>query len=230
MMRQLVGVGVELARSSACGPRTITAAASGVRCGLRGEQLGQRSRARSAARCRSTARRMVSRSAGSRQIAGCRSARSASAMRRQQPQKSLLMAGEIGRGVQRRIGVEVDPQRTAVRAVVDRDRQILDRPERKIVRGRAVAGEAEAVVERHDVDAQPEQRPALDARRRRRGASRRADSAGAADACAHPPRRLVDDLGHRHAGMQRKPQRQHVGGHAGDAPRRLARAPPPAAR
>ena len=82
--------------------------------------------------------------------------------RRQQPQKPLPIDGEIGRRVQRRIDVEVDPKRLAVGAVVNRDRQVLDRTERKIVRGRAMAGKAEAVIERHDVDAQPEQRPAVD--------------------------------------------------------------------
>ncbi len=71
------------------------------------------------------------------------------------------MASKIGALMQRRVAIDVDPERSAVGVIVHGDVQVLDRAQRQIVRCGAMAGEAEAVIERHDVDAQPEQRPAI---------------------------------------------------------------------
>src|SRR5262249_21238388 len=46
---------------------------------------------------------------------------------RQQPQVSLLMVSKIGRGMKCRIGIEVDTKWTTICAVVNSDRQVLDR-------------------------------------------------------------------------------------------------------
>ena len=80
----------------------------------------------------------------------------------QQPQESLLTVGEIDCAMQRRVGIEVDPERTTIRAVVNRDRQIIHRPEREIVRNGTIARETETIVERHDIDADSEQRSPVD--------------------------------------------------------------------
>jgi len=139
----------------------------------------------------------------------------------QQPQKSLPIRFEIGRGVQRRIDIEVEPKRRAVGAVVNGNVQVFDRTQRQIVGNASMACKAKAVVERHHVDAHAEQGPAVDL---------------AADVMAQvgqlialvlqirtePPRCPIEHIGHRHAGLQREPHRQHVGDHAGDTPRTRA--------
>ena len=51
----------------------------------------------------------------------------------QKPQKSLPIDSKIGRGVERRIDIEVDPKRRAIGAVVNRRCQIFDRAQRQIV-------------------------------------------------------------------------------------------------
>ena len=59
--------------------------------------------------------------------------------------------------MERRIGVEIDPHRTSKRVVVESDREVFDRSERKIVRNGLVTSEAKIVVEPHDIGADAEQ-------------------------------------------------------------------------
>src|SRR5262245_2220248 len=118
------------------------------------------------------------------------------------------MVRQVARAMTRRIGIEIDAKRTAIRTVIHLDRQVIDRAEREIVRNGAIAGKTEIVVEAHDVQAEPEQAPAVDA----------AD--GSPQICnwielmlqpaAKLQRALGDDIGYRHAWMQRQPQRHHV--------------------
>ena len=113
------------------------------------------------------------------------------------------------RGVRCRIGIEIDSNRSAVRPVIDGDRQVLDRPEREIVRNGTTAGKAEIIVEPHDVQAQPEQCSAID---------RAAKSSPQVcylielmlKSSADLKRALIYDLRHGHAGMDGQTQRQHV--------------------
>ena len=68
--------------------------------------------------------------------------------------------------MKRRVDVDIDPERAGISAPVDRDRDILDRTERKVMRGRPVTAEGKIVVEAHGVDAEPEQGPLAAARTR----------------------------------------------------------------
>ncbi len=68
------------------------------------------------------------------------------------------MIGNAGLRMTCRIGVEVDPDRTAVAPVVNLDGQILDRSQRQVSRLGPTAGKAEIVVEPHDIEIEPEQR------------------------------------------------------------------------
>ena len=58
--------------------------------------------------------------------------------------------------MKRLIGIKIDPNWTAIRAVINRDRQVLDRAKRKIVSRGAMAGKAKIVIERHNIDAESE--------------------------------------------------------------------------
>jgi hypothetical protein len=111
------------------------------------------------------------------------------------------------------VGVQDDPQPVAVRAVVDVDDQVLDQPCADVVHGGRLAGEAQAVVERHDVDRRAE------------------ELALVGDQPQVPPQLLVPvpqvrpalpqlggdllgQVGERGAGRHPHPQRHDVGDHA----------------
>jgi len=81
------------------------------------------------------------------------------AERFQQPKESALVIGKIIGIVKRRIGVEVDAQTFAVPSIIDEDRQVLGRAVREIVRRHRMAGEAQIVVERLDIDHRGEELP-----------------------------------------------------------------------
>ena len=68
------------------------------------------------------------------------------------PHETLLVIGEILRAVERGIGIEIDPQAFAIAAVVDEYGKVVGRAIGQVVRRRGIAGEAEIVVERLDVD------------------------------------------------------------------------------
>ena len=120
--------------------------------------------------------------------------------------------------MKRRIDIDIDPQRPCIRAVVDRNRDILDRPERKIVRNRPVSAEAEPVVEPHDVDAEPEQSPVI-AIRARNPAQLRQLKVLMLEHIANTNRSLCNQFPHRHVLPHRNAERQHVGNHAGHVAR-----------
>ena len=127
----------------------------------------------------------------------------------QQPQKSLLTIGNIIRGMECRIGIEVDPKRTAVQPVVNLDRQVFDRSKRKVSCLRPIARETKIIIEPHDIEIESEQR------------SRVVDAAKfppqicnlkklVFQSVANLPGGVTDSLGHGHAGMHGEPQRQDV--------------------
>ncbi len=138
--------------------------------------------------------------------------------RRQQPQKSILVVCEIGLFIANGIGVEVDPNRTTIGAVVNGYCEVIDRSEREIIGDGFAVRETEAVVEGHDIDREREHRSAVFQR-----ASIPSQipkwKALAPQSSAHLQRGPPYDVGDRQAGMQRQAQRQHIREHAGNASR-----------
>ena len=136
-------------------------------------------------------------------------------------QELLLIAGNIGVVVTRRVGIDVDPQRLAVQTVVNRERQTLDRPQRQIVNHSPDAGEIHRAGEGHHVDAHIEQDTRV-------GIAANVPAnigqliALVFEAAAHPIVHLPENLAHCHAGPHGQPQRQNIRGHAGDCARSLA--------
>ena len=143
------------------------------------------------------------------------------AERVQQPQESPLMRCDSVGVVALGVGIEIDLQRAAVAAVVDLDRQVFDRTEREIAGFGAMPGEAEIIVEPHDIQVETEQRAAV---------------IDVADVPAKVPnlitlvfqtapdfrRRFADGVGHGHPGIDCKSQRQDIGHHAGRGARGAA--------
>ena len=116
----------------------------------------------------------------------------------EQSQEPTLQIGKLTRGVERGVGVEIDPERSAIRAVVNRDRQILDRPVRQIVRGAAVARKAQIVIEPHEVDRGAPQRAIID-QPTEISPQIRELAVLVIQQLADLPRRLADDLRNGHA-------------------------------
>ncbi len=77
--------------------------------------------------------------------------------RTEQPEKLLLTVRNIRCVMNSGIRVEIDSHRAGIGMVVEGNRKIVDRSQRKIVCNGLVTSKAEAVVERHDVGANPEQ-------------------------------------------------------------------------
>ncbi len=77
----------------------------------------------------------------------------------QQMNEPVLVRGQFGLPVQRRVAVVVDAQAPAVGAVVDVDREVVDRSRGQVAGAGGGTGEVHAVVERHDVDQRAHQAP-----------------------------------------------------------------------
>src|SRR6266511_3167752 len=75
----------------------------------------------------------------------------------QQVQESLLVVCKIRRGIKCRIGIKVDPKRSTIRAIINSDRQVLDRSKREIMCDSIISGKTKTVIKPHDVDVKPEQ-------------------------------------------------------------------------
>ena len=111
------------------------------------------------------------------------------------------MVGKIDWRITRRIGVEIDPQRTFGSAVVNRDREILDRSERKVMCVNAISSKVEIVFERHDIQAWPKQRLAACVAAQIAAQIRKLIVLALQNLC-HPARRVLNRVRHRHAGME----------------------------
>ncbi len=120
-----------------------------------------------------------------------------------------MVVGQLGLAVQLGMAVEVDAHAAAVGAVVEVDRQVLDRAGGQRVRGGGVPGELQVVVEPHDVDHRPEQPPAHLA----------AEVLVAVPLVRQQPPDLPvdlrDQLAERHLRRYGQAQREHVGEHPG---------------
>ena len=130
MMRQPVGVGVERRVAQRA---VLEHHRHGIRRArrLRGEQFGKRQR-------RGRLRRVVPEPQDGVALGRIQNGKVADRAVGigdcfQQPQKSLPIGFEIGRRVERRVDIEVDPKRPAVGAVVNGDVQVFDRAQRQIV-------------------------------------------------------------------------------------------------
>src|SRR5262245_9562602 len=75
----------------------------------------------------------------------------------QKAQESLLVVCKIRRGIKYRIGIKVDSKPSTFRAIINSDRQVLDRSKREITCESIISGKTETVIKPHDVDVKPEQ-------------------------------------------------------------------------
>ncbi len=69
-----------------------------------------------------------------------------------QPRETLQVTGEILCAVERGIGIEINPEAVAIAAIVDEHGKVVGRAIGQVVRRRTMAGEAEIVVKRFDID------------------------------------------------------------------------------
>ncbi len=133
------------------------------------------------------------------------------------------MVPEVRLLVQRGVGVVVEAETAAVGAVVDVDGQLVDRAGGQVVRGGRDAREVQAVVEGHDVDQRPDQRP-VGAEQAQVTADVLVAVALVAAGRADAEDDLAGQFGEGGARAGGQPQRQHVHDHAGDAQRHRAHA------
>ena len=74
----------------------------------------------------------------------------------------LIGVLDMGASAIRLVVVEIDSKRTIIEAVVNGDRKILYRPQRKITGGTVTAPEIQIVIERHDIDTKSDQALVVD--------------------------------------------------------------------
>ncbi len=139
----------------------------------------------------------------------------------QEPYEAHRVAGDVLSAVRRGVAVDVDAQ--TVRPHVDVDRQVLHGAVGQVVHGRGASVEGEAVAELLDVQHRAEE-PGVSGRETEVAAEFLAAVAVVAQHRQQFPAQARGGPRDRLAGLERGPDRQHVGHHAGRGPGQSAAA------